>query len=231
MISFQNLTPFCQTVTAVLHNQFKTLARAKLTSFDFQPTRPEVKTSVSVHSFYFTNYYYLSVVIIRKATISDREDIAELYRNVAGNVIGISRRPHEITDTYVYSLLNKKPSDIVCLVAMDDDCNIVGVIHGTKNGLEVYSHILGDLTVIVKPEHQSKGIATKLSMEFLEHIFKERPDIMRIEMEVITILKLIQAFEFAGFVKEAETTNRIKNADGTFSNSVLMAWFNPNFKP
>lgn len=170
-------------------------------------------------------------MIIRKATISDREGIAELYRTVAGNVIGISRRPHEITDTYVYALLNKKPSDIVCLVGTNEDGEIIGVIHGIKNGLEVYSHVLADLTVIVKPEEQAKGIATKLSMEFLQHIYTQRADIMRVEMEVITILKLIQAFEFAGFVKEGETTNRIKNVDGTFSNSVLMAWFNPNFKP
>lgn len=169
-------------------------------------------------------------MIIRRATISDREDLAELYRTVAGNVIGISRRPHEITDTYVYSLLNKKPSDIVCLVGVDDDDQIIGVVHGTKNGLEVYSHILSDLTVIVRPDLQSQGLGKKLSLAFLEHIFNHRPDIMRVEMEVITILKLVEAFELAGFVKEAETTKRIKNADGTFSNSVLMAWFNPNFK-
>lgn len=169
-------------------------------------------------------------MIIRKATISDREGIAELYRNVAGNVVGISRRPHEITDTYVYSLLNKRPTDIVCLVGVDDDGNILGVVHGTKNGLEVYSHILSDLTVIIKPDIQSQGLGKKLSLAFLEHIFTHRTDIMRVEMEVITILKLVEAFEFAGFVKEAETNKRIKNADGTFSNSVLMAWFNPNFQ-
>ncbi|MBI3135894.1 MAG: GNAT family N-acetyltransferase [Bacteroidetes bacterium] len=168
-------------------------------------------------------------MIIRQASIADREDIAELYRTVAGNVIGISRRPHEITDTYVYSLLNKKPADIVCLVGVDDNDRIIGVVHGTKSGLEVYSHILGDLTVIIRPEQQSQGLGRKLSLALLEHIFNHRPDIMRVEMEVITILKLVEAFEFAGFVKEAEATNRIKNDDGTFSNSVLMAWFNPNF--
>lgn len=192
--------------------------------------RFQKKSLLRRHYFHFTNYYYLSVVIIRKATISDREGIAELYRNVAGNVVGISRRPHEITDTYVYSLLNKRPTDIVCLVGVDDDDNILGVVHGTKNGLEVYSHILSDLTVIIKPDIQSQGLGKKLSLAFLEHIFTHRTDIMRVEMEVITILKLVEAFEFAGFVKEAETNKRIKNADGTFSNSVLMAWFNPNFQ-
>ena len=169
-------------------------------------------------------------MIIRQASIADREDIAELYKTVAGNVVGIARRPHEITDTYVYSLLNKKPADIVCLVGVNEEGCVIGVVHGIKNGLDVYSHILGDLTVIVKPELQSKGFGRKLSLAFLEHIFNHRPDIMRVEMEVITILKLVEAFELAGFVKEAEVAKRIRNADGTFSNSVLMAWFNPNFK-
>jgi RimJ/RimL family protein N-acetyltransferase len=169
-------------------------------------------------------------MLIRKATIADREEIAELYRTVAGNVVGISRRPHEITDTYVYSLLNKKPSEIVCLVAIDENEKVAGVVHGIKNGLEIYSHILSDLTVIVKPDLQSQGLGRKLSMSFLEHIFNERRDVMRVEMEVITNLKLIQAFEMAGFIKEGEAKNRIKNVDGTFSDSVLMSWFNPNFK-
>lgn len=167
---------------------------------------------------------------IRKAIPSDREEIAELYRSVANNVVGISRRSHEITDTYVYALLNKKPSEIVCLVGVDENEKVIGMVIGTKNGLDMYSHILSDLTVIVHPDHQSKGYARQLSLGFMEHIFNHRPDVMRVEMEVMTHDKLIDAFLMAGFVKEAVTDRRIKNLDGTFSNSVLMVWFNPNFK-
>lgn len=175
---------------------------------------------------------YLSHMNIRQATIADREDIADLYRTVAngGNVVGISRRPHEITDTYIYSLLNKKPSEIVCMVGIDDEGKLVGVVHGIKCGLDVYSHILCDLTVLIRPEMQSKGYARMLSLAFLEHIFNSRPDVMRVELEVITIKKLIEAFEFAGFIKEGEAKQRIRNADGTFEDSVLMVWLNPNFK-
>ena len=166
---------------------------------------------------------------IRKANISDREDIAEIYRAVARTVEGINRRPHEITDTWVYSLLNRKASDIVFLVAVDDDGRVIGSVHGVKNGLEMYSHILGELTVMVHPEFQSKGVGHKLSFAFLDHVFNNRPDVMRVEMEVIDVLDRVQIYEAVGFVKEASPKSRIRRPDGTFSDSVLMAWFNPNF--
>lgn len=168
-------------------------------------------------------------MIIRTVAKSDREDIAEIYQAVAGSVEGISRRPHEITDTYVYSLLNKKPADIVFLVAVEKNGKIVGAIHAVKNGLQMYSHILSELTVLVKPEYQSKGVGRQLAFAFLEHVFSKRPDVMRVEMEVIHVLARVKIYEAVGFMKEGETKNRIRNADGTFSNSVLMAWTNTNF--
>lgn len=170
-------------------------------------------------------------MIIRSANINDREAIAELFRNVTINDVGISRRKHEITDTYVYALLNKKPSDIVCLVGVMPNDEIAGVILGTKNGLDLHSHILSDLTVIVKSEYQSAGYGKLMAMNFLQYIMTNRPDILRVEMESKPFPKLIQAFEKANFVKEADAINRLKNPDGTLSNSVLMAWFNPNYKP
>lgn len=170
-------------------------------------------------------------MIIRKATIGDREEIAEIYRAVANSVSGISRRPHEITDTFVYSLLNKKPSEIVFLVAVDDDDCVVGAVHGIKNGLEAYNHILSDLIVLVKPDSQSKGVGRQLAMAFLEHIFNHRPDVMRVEMEVIDNHDRAKTYEMAGFAIEGEPKNRIRLSDGSFSDSLLMAWNNPNFKP
>jgi RimJ/RimL family protein N-acetyltransferase len=169
-------------------------------------------------------------VNIRKATIGDREDIAEIYRAIARSIEGIARRPHEITDTYVYSLLNKKPSEVVFLVAVDEDDRVVGAVHGIKNGLEMYSHILSELTVLVRPDMQSKGIGHKLSFAFLDHVFNCRPDVMRVEMEVIDALDRCDVYEAVGFVKEGMPKNRIRRPDGTFSDSVLMAWHNPNFK-
>lgn len=166
---------------------------------------------------------------IRPVAKTDREDIAEIYQAVAENVEGISRRPHEITDTYVYSLLNKKSNDIVFLVAVDDNGKVVGAVHAIKNGLEMYNHILSELTVLVRPVSQSKGVGRQLSFAFLDHVFNNRPDVMRVEMEVVHNLERVQIYEAVGFVKEAEPKNRIRKADGTFSNSVLMAWENPNF--
>ena len=53
---------------------------------------------------------------------------------------------------------------------------------------------------------------------------------MRVEMEVVHDLEKVPVYEAAGFIKEGETKNRIRHKDGKFSDSILMAWVNPNFK-
>jgi len=168
-------------------------------------------------------------MIVRNVNRNDREDIAEIYQAVAKSVEGISRRPHELTDTYVYSLLNKKNSEIVFLVAVEDDGKVVGAVHAIKNGLEMYTHILSELTVLVKPDCQSKGVGRQLAFAFLDHVFNQRPDVMRVEIEVIHILERVKIYEAVGFIQEGQPKNRIRHVDGTFSDSVLMAWTNPNF--
>ena len=40
----------------------------------------------------------------------------------------------------------------------------------------------------------------------------------------------LDIFLAAGFVTEGEIKNRIRNIDGSFADSVLLAWFNPNFE-
>jgi len=168
-------------------------------------------------------------MLIRNVNRSDREDIAEIYQAVAESMEGISRRPHEITDTYVYSLLNKKSTEIIFLVAVDEDEQVVGAVHAIKNGLEMYNHILTELTVLVKPACQSNGIGRQLAFAFLDHIFNQRPDVMRVEMEVNHNLERVKIYETVGFIQEGLAKNRTRHVDGTFSDSVLMAWTNPNF--
>lgn len=169
-------------------------------------------------------------MIIRMAIPSDREQIAKLYHSVAGSVKGISRRPHEITETYIYSLLNRKESQIVFLVAVNDKNSIIGCVHGTKNGLEMYDHILSDLTIIVDPEYQKQGIGRQLGHAFLKYVAENRPDVKRVEMEILKDILPIVDLEKVGFVKEGEIIGRIRNEDGSFSDSSLLMWENPNFK-
>lgn len=167
---------------------------------------------------------------IRKAHSTDRSCIADIYEEVAGKVEGITRRPEEITDTYIFSLLRKNETECVFLVVEDNEGDIVGFAHAEKGTLAAYHHILSNFTIVVSPAAQKGGIGRGIFMGFLEHIFNERPDVQRLEMEVKYDEERIKLFEAINFVSEANIKGRYRAADGKFHDQVLMAWINPNFK-
>ena len=173
---------------------------------------------------------YLSSVNIRKAHRSDRTCIAKIYNRVAGKVEGITRRPEEITETYIFSLLNKPENECIFLVVEDDDDNIIGFGHAERSSLIAYRHILSNYTIIVSPESQLKGVGRSIFIGFMDYITNERPDIKRLEMEVKFDAKRIELFEAMGFIKEAIIRSRARFIDDSFYDEVFMAWENPNFK-
>lgn len=173
---------------------------------------------------------YLSSVNIRKAHRSDRTCIAKIYNEVAGKVEGITRRPEEITETYIFSLLNKSEDECIFLVVEDDDDNIIGFGHAERSKLMAYRHILSNYAIVVSPSSQLKGIGRGIFMGFMDYITKSRPDIKRLEMEVKYDEDRIKLFEATGFKTEAIIPSRARFIDDSFYDEVLMAWENPNFK-
>lgn len=112
----------------------------------------------------------------------------------------------------------------------DDDLDIIGFAHAEKSGLAAYQHILSNFTIVVSPETQGKGVGRGIFVGFLEHIYNERPDVARLEMEVQVDKDRIALFEAAGFNTEAIIKNRFRGLDDKLSDQALMAWINPNFK-
>ena len=167
---------------------------------------------------------------IRKAHSTDRGHIARIYRDLEGKVEGITRRPEEITETYVFTLLNQSEDKFIVLVMENDEDEIIGFVHGEKVGLAIYDHILTNFTVVVKPDYQGKGIGQKLFIEFLDHIKNNRPDIKRLEMEVRYNVERIEAFKGIQFIIDATIKERARDADGTFYDMVLMAWETPQIR-
>lgn len=167
---------------------------------------------------------------IRKAHRTDRMAIANIYAKVAGNVRGITRRPEEITQTYIFSLLNKPEDSCIFLVVENDDSEIIGFGHAEKIGLAVYDHILTNYTIAVIPDYQDKGVGRGIFMGFLDYLAKYRHDIKRLEMEVNYDPDRIKLFEGTGFKTEAIIKERVRGMDGEFYDQVLMAWENPNYK-
>ena len=156
--------------------------------------------------------------------------IAQIYQEVAGAVRGITRRPEEITQTYIFSLLHKPEQDCIFLVVEDDNGKIIGFGHAHKIGLKVYDHILSNFIIAVSPDYQSNGFGRGIFMGFLDYLTRQRPDIKRLEMEVNNDPDRIKLFEGAGFKTEAIIKDRVRGIDGKFYDQVLMAWENPNFK-
>ena len=167
---------------------------------------------------------------LRKAHTTDRPTIAKIYHEVAEEVKGIARRPEEVTETYIFSLLNKPEDQCIFLVLEDDDQNILGFVHAEKMPLKIYNHILTNYTIVVCPGEQSKGLGEFIFVGFLKYLAANRPDVKRLEMESLPIEERINKFQQLGFKVEARIKDRAYGADGKFYDQVLLAWENPNFK-
>ncbi|MEX1002904.1 MAG: GNAT family N-acetyltransferase [Crocinitomicaceae bacterium] len=167
----------------------------------------------------------------RLAYSTDRPAIANIYNDVSGKVRGIARRPEEITETYIFSLLNKPANQCIFLVLENEDQQIVGFVHAEKMPLAIYNHILTNYTIVIDPDMQSKGYGELIFVEFLNYLTKNRPDVKRLEMESMVVSERIEKFEQLGFKVEATIKERARGVDGKFYDQALLAWENPNFKP
>lgn len=170
------------------------------------------------------------MVIIRKASTQDKKAIIELHRKVAQVSQGIARTEAEITDQYVDSLFLTIESQGLMLVAIDAANQLVAEIHASKYGLHIFDHILTGLTIAVHPDYQGKGIGKRLFRAFLEDVQRTFPEVGRIELESrASNLKSIGLYHSLGFVQEGRMKNKTRNQDGSFENSLLMAWTKPGF--
>lgn len=113
----------------------------------------------------------------------------------------------------------------------ENNNNLIAEIHAGKYGMDIFNHILTGLTVVVHPEYQGKGLGKQLFSAFLNEIAQNHPEIGRVELESrASNTKSIGLYKDMGFELEGLMKNKSRNEDGTFENSILMAWTNPDFK-
>ena len=162
--------------------------------------------------------------MIRKTNVnSDKSNIYALYKEVAKYPGGIARLEHEITEEYVYHFLNKADKQGLSMVK-EFDSKIVGEIHAYSPGLYCFSHVLGDLTIVIHPDYHSKGFGRELFTSFMNCVEKEFTGITRIELiSRESNKKAIRFYESIGFSKEGKLEKRIKNLDGSFESDIPMA--------
>ena len=113
----------------------------------------------------------------------------------------------------------------------DDPNQIIGEIHGYKSGVAVFSHVLGELTLVVHPAFQGKKIGRTIFTIFLEEIAKNRSDIGKVELIAReSNLKAIELYESLGFTIEGRLEMRIKTTSGSYEADIPMGWQNPNYE-
>lgn len=165
----------------------------------------------------------------RPATLYGKQKIIALYREVALRSGGIVREAHEVTEEYVDKFLRNSLADGIILVVDNvENDRIVGEIHTYKHGINVFSHVLGYLTVAVHPSFQRKGIGRALFTSLLDKVRSNYPEVLRVELiskESNSVA--IGFYRSLGFVEEGRMEMRIKRQDGRFEADIPMAWINP----
>jgi ribosomal protein S18 acetylase RimI-like enzyme len=168
-------------------------------------------------------------MIIRKALIKDKKAVYDLYKEVAKNERGIARMEDEITEQYMETMFDSVERQGIMLVGVDENSQmLIAEIHATKYGIKIFDHILTHLTLVVHPDYQRKGLGKTIFQTFLEEAVNHFPETRRIELESrASNQKSIGLYKRLGFVQEGIMRNKTRNKDGSFEDSLLMAWTNP----
>jgi len=166
---------------------------------------------------------------LRAATENDCEEIRSLYRRVASKEDGLARKADEITPEYVMHFVAHSADSGIILVAVDDSSHtIVGEIHCYSRKIDVFQHVLGELTIAVDPDYQAKGIGILLFERLLEIVLREKPAILRVELIAReSNRRAIRFYESLGFKVEGRFEKRIKSAGGSYEADIPMAWLRP----
>lgn len=166
---------------------------------------------------------------IRKAQISDIDELLKLYKKVARLPDGIIRCYDEIGESFVNGIISKSTDNGLMLVGVLEN-RIVGEIHAFTPDIFAFQHILADLTIVVDPLHQGKGFGRQLFESFLEIVRSEYQHILRIELYTREHnLRNVRFYESLGFINEGGQKNKIFVNSSQFETPLHMAWFNPDY--
>jgi ribosomal protein S18 acetylase RimI-like enzyme len=169
----------------------------------------------------------------RTATLTDIPALVKLYKAVAKVEGYIARLEHEVTEEYVSHFVHKSLESGLIIVG-EDETNpeeLIAEIHGYRPGITIFNHVLGDVTFLVHPDHQGKGIGRTILTIFLDEIANNRPDIGKVELFTgESNRRAIGLYQALGFMIEGRMELRYKNPTGSYEADIPMGWQNPNFE-
>lgn len=170
---------------------------------------------------------------IRTAELADLPAIKNLYQSVARAGNGIARLAHEITDEYIRHFITRSLDSGLIIVAEhpENKNEIIGEVHAYKPGIQVFDHVLSELTIVVHPDFQGKKVGRTIFTIFLEEVGLRRTDIGKVELIAReSNTKAISFYQSMGFRIEGRLEMRIKTTDHHYEADIPMGWQNPNFE-
>lgn len=167
--------------------------------------------------------------VVRKGTLSDRNNLKALYKKVATIAGGLARTEDEITDAYIDKCLESAVNKGIIFVAEYDN-KLIGSVLKYHLEPKVFAHVLGEGSILVDPDYQGIGVGTKIFTALLDEVKNNHPEILRVELIARESNPAIKLYERLGFKAEGRFERRIKGIDGRLEADIPMAWFNPNFK-
>lgn len=168
-------------------------------------------------------------------TIPGEKDIPEifrLYKTVASQKGNLAREEDEINEKYVDDFVRGAlQRGIIKTIVDDDSGEIVAELHTYVNGYRAFRHVLTNLTVVVHPGHQGKGLGKMIFQSLLDEVRNNRSDILRIELITRdTNQKALRLYENLGFKVEGVFSKRVINHEGKYVDDIQMVWFNPDYR-
>jgi ribosomal protein S18 acetylase RimI-like enzyme len=167
--------------------------------------------------------------LIRAAVQADHAALKALYKHVAAQPGGLARRPDDVTDNFIASLLGLAfPSGLT--LVMEHAGELIGAIHASCPDATYKRHVMNHLTVLVHPGHQGLGLGAKIFSAFLEEIRSNFTSVLRVELAARASNEgALHLYRRLGFQPEARFEKAIEAPGGEFEAGIHMVWFNPGF--
>jgi len=167
---------------------------------------------------------------IKPGGLNMESELIGLYKDIAENRNGIIRIKDDIDKDYVFGFLTRSINKGLIIVAVIND-KIVGEIHAYTPDIYAFQHLLTDLTIVVDPKFQGKGIGRQLFEEFLRIVKENFHHILRLELYVREHnTQNVKFYESLGFINEGRQKHKIYKSKSEFETPLHMAWFNPDYK-
>jgi putative acetyltransferase len=158
------------------------------------------------------------------ASLTDAPRVLDLYRAAAASPSnGLARSPEEYSLTHIENVLREASATGVVLLALDEDATLLGMIDAMKIGPRQFDHVLSNLTVVVHPDAQGRGVGTLLFNALFEASAKLTPKITRFELMAREgNTGAIRLYERLGFKIEGRFEARVRLPDGSIEADIAM---------